>query len=1318
MAPQLPWTIEDIAIGHSREDLFDHHSVARQLARTVTAAGQSLAIGLLGPFGSGKSSVVRLLTTELAVNKKWAVLHVSAEHHSGVARARALMYALLDEAHRQDLIGSNEYASQRACLEGGRQHTLPRPGPLSRVPGRAGWGRYLHAAWTGLAWVGAMLGMLWLIGAAAVVVAHRLGVGEGVPAPTWFAAEGATSLTAVLVSAAAISAVLAAGKEGALQTLRAYEITVTSPRPDSTDELEQAFTRLLLSVERRLVIAVDDIDRLAASDVLEALTTLRSFLLTGHQQQVKQPVFVLSCDESIVREAIVGVRPGLAHRPADVTAGHPVSGAPRQAIGARPDAAPADARSETSTATRKATEEAAQEYLNKLFTVRLVLPAPGDADLRDYAAELLMHGVSPHPAVAELGGEAEVRTLLDVLVHQGVRDPRHVIRLLNSFFTEFQLARFRERPAGVRPPRIAAGEVTGFPVELARLTVLRHDFRELYDAICAEEDLLHLLDDALLGDEQRLHDPLLQPYMIGTTPTRPDFGCHPGLRYLLATAARARVRRPARIGPLLTLGSSQASRLLGSEMATDIQQELIGRDGAAFARRLAAADALPRVLQAAAVALDAARPGQDLDNAVTAAITALGQTTELFTDIPPEEARPLRALTDSIARRRPELTLDVPSHLLVPLLGLTDEAHLPRLLATLREQPQDAGEATLWAQNLMELPAGAHADELAPAVDAYFTYLTEGGDDEDLAFWIDDDRSAHRPVWPASAFAALLTRAARSEDRHVLAPVGAAAIEYADIHRWNRPVALALLNCLQADLPARREAIRVLAHSTGPDAEWEDSRNSDTYDTLAAQLTVAVAVSCTEDEDTDSVLAGLELLAQWLPAVKNLAETAKITHAVAEAVGSVAGDDPQIACTAGDVLRGLPEVDAALCVRALADRLLEHQGPGDAIGPALRDVLVDYLHRAPEAYEQPVGDAVEACVSALTSGLTGHDAAGRFARETLPALLTTRVGRERASNLAALLIGAVPANQPNVAEELLPSAHVLLKDNTARAAHLPQAVQLMHQLVSHGQPVIALTFMARYVTEASVDVTCLRWYAPHWPDLDVDTRDRVGAAAQRADLPDELRDCLVRHLAESESDRPWVHANELWPRATAAQRATLLANARGRAPALAERAADSDADILCAALVEAGGDLDHVLRLMSDAAFADDSILAYVRAAANEEHWTPEQCDIAIAASTDPGQVWSFAEELLTEGQTPALRGANLVGSLIAHHAAAIPPDLVNILKQPLREADEPLAEAVGQALRGHPKLARKLRDAMAGYSAATPQRRRNAAFKKASGLA
>ncbi|MFG3131415.1 P-loop NTPase fold protein [Streptomyces tendae] len=289
-------------------------------------------------------------------------------------------------------------------------------------------------------------------------------------------------MTTALSGAAVVACVLGTAKDGALAALKKREITITAPRPESTGDLERVCSNLIAIIDRRLVIAIDDIDRLTASEVLDALTTVRSLLLTGTQHK-NPPVFLLSCDEDIVREAIVGVRPGLAHRPAS-----------QPHIGSISRPSEADKR--------KATEEAAQEYLNKLFTVRLVLPAHQDADMRQYVEHLLTQ--PEHPLVDRLGISG-VRDVLETLIHPEVRDPRHAIRLLNAFLADYGLAIRREQNT---PAWIAPGEVTGHPITLARLTVLRHDYRALYDSIRAEHALLAVLDDALLGVASALRDSL------------------------------------------------------------------------------------------------------------------------------------------------------------------------------------------------------------------------------------------------------------------------------------------------------------------------------------------------------------------------------------------------------------------------------------------------------------------------------------------------------------------------------------------------------------------------------------------------------------------------------------------------------------------------------------------------------------------------------------------------------------------------------------------------------------------------------------------
>ncbi|MFI6494799.1 P-loop NTPase fold protein [Streptomyces sp. NPDC050564] len=1307
MESPRPWAIEDVAIARSDQDLFDHRSVAEQLARTVRQTTGSMAVGLIGPFGSGKSSVVQLLTSELAVNPDWAVLHVSAEHHTGVARARALLYALLEAAHHKKLIDDDTYAVQRSCLEGSRQRTLPRATPQANTPGRpAGW-RYLRAAGAGAGWVLAMLVLLWLLGVGAVAVVHLLGAGHQVSAWTWFAPKGATSLTGVLVSAAAIAAILAAGREGALQSLKAYEITVSSPRPESTDELEQAFSRLLSCIKRRLVIAVDDIDRLAASDVLDALATVRSFLLTGTQHR-HQPVFVLSCDEDIVREAIVGVRPGLAHRPTTPGTGPESS-----------TAAPPPAPRQADAAVRKATEEAAQEYLNKLFTIRLVLPAHYDADLRDYAEELLLATSPHHPVVAELGGPTQTRTLLEVLIHRQVRDPRHVLRLLNSFFSDYQLARRREQPVGTRPARISPGEATGHPIELARLTVLRHDFRDLYDAVYAEHRLLHLLDDALLGLQEAVTDPLLAAYTTPGDPGQVDLDRHPGLAFLKATAARARTQRPSHIGALITLGSSRASRLLGSQMATEIEYGLVQRNGATLAAQLAERGHRVRVLEAATASLEAARQGQDLDNAVVAVLEAIGSTASVFTaGMSEDERHAVHALTDCVIRQHDRLTLPVPSHLLVPLLDLTVPAHVQRLRQILRHVPTNAQEARTWAVTLLDLPAGKNAEFLAPVLDTYFDALAAEGGGQDLAFWENQSSRPSSAAWPPAALGALLIMAARDDNADAVQQAGALIIQRGDDRGWDPAVLLALRECLSSSPQVRQEAVQILFRAPQPSAEWGEGVEDGESTLLATQIIQAVALGLRNEDDADQMAVAMDLLTRWFPAAHQLPEAAIATGAIANATAVAAAVRADLTAAAGIILAQLPEEQAASCATTMAAELAEHRDLHDAIGTTLRDTLIEYLRRSETSAAEATRGAIADCLDALTADVETISPAGRFTRSTLPKLLTTAPGSEMTTSLINRLSGAL-APDPSHAQELLPSLHVLLRDPAARDAQLPAVIARVQQFISTPFPHIALDFAAPYITTTALDVNWLNWFASSWPDLQQSTRTLAVAAAGRTELPGvpALRDHLVQHLLETDDAKPWQYADTLWPQATADQQSSLLAHADGRCPALAQCAAQADADLLTTALVKAGAQTSSLLSLTQDASAFDDAVVLYLNNRLAQPEWTPEPASAAIAHVHDAAVIWKHVLPTMTEDQSSAARAAAFLAALIEYHPDSVPDDLVSALAPALREAEPTLATAIGTALRPLPKTARKLRRAMDGYSSISAQRARNAAFKEASGV-
>ncbi|MEU6300476.1 P-loop NTPase fold protein [Streptomyces erythrochromogenes] len=1282
--------------------------MTKQLSRIIRSSETSLAIGLIGPFGSGKSSVVQMLRNELR-GPDWVVLHVSAEHHSGVARARGLIYALLDDAHRLDLIEPAEHKSARTTLEGGHQRTMPRDDRESGQTGRNAFKKYRDAAGAGMAAIGLMLAAVWLIGVMVVVGLHRFGSAGSVPAWTWFAANDATRLTTILFSAAVMAAVLNAGKEVSLQALKAYEITVTTPRPEATDELERAFTRLLEKIKKkRVVIAVDDIDRLGADDVLDALATVRSLLLTGTNHKL-HPVFVLSCDEDIVREAIVGVRPGLAHRPASASK-------PVPADSAAPEGTEGSVSQAKDVAVRKATEEAAQEYLNKLFTVRIVMPAHQETDLRTYAEDLLLNSSQQHPAVELLGGPAELRTLLEVLIHRDAQNPRHVIRLLNSFFTNYDLARHREAtPERLgRTARIARGEVTGYPVELARLTVLRHDFRDLYDRVCAEHSLLHLLDDALLGDERAIRDVLLDDFRVERDgkPPRIDLRI-PGLSFLNATVRRARTQRPPRIGPLLSLGSTQASRLLGSEMATAIETEMVQGDSAAFAERLGEADGRRRVLEAATATLDAARAGLDRDNALVAVVEGLAQVPALTAlTASDEEFQALRTLTDRIARMRGDMALPLSSYRLVPLLDLTDDPHLPHLIATLKIAPADALESRLWAVALLELPPNAHATALAPAVVTYFERMAEDGTPLDtLNFW-SSGAEVQAGVLPVEAFGSLIRLAERYEDPDALRSVGRLAVEAADKDGWDGVITRALLACLAMPELAPA-AVEILAHTT-PDESWGRVDELPGR-TLATEIVLALSGSLTENDEEADMLATASLLLGWLPSIAALPDAEQALEAVASAVAGMGGTNVEIATVAGEVLLGLTGQHAASLAHGLAGQVADHRSEADPIGVVLRESLIRYVQGVTGDSPQPVLQAAAECAKMLTTDLEVLDASGHFARMSLGRLVITHSGRVMAQGLAQRLIEGVENHRasPQV-EELLSSLHLLFRHPKVREGGLPRALQAMNLLISSNQVQPAVSFAAHYVGEAALDGSWLHVFTNHWGSVPSATHALLVKALERQDAASSpLTVNLIDFLLAADEPEPWKHAEAAWAYATTEAKSSLLAKAQGQAPGLAGCAATADADLLCAALIKSGAHIAETLRLMKDADQADAAILRFIDRCLVQPEWDPELVISAVDASTAPEELWTHLLPQMTEDQTTAARVAVALKALMNSHPDSYPEDLVDTLHPVLRDARPDLARAIGRMLASVDKLGDKLRKSLNGQSNSPEERARNQAFKE-----
>ncbi|QJS13858.1 hypothetical protein HKX69_33810 [Streptomyces argyrophyllae] len=713
--------------------------------------------------------------------------------------------------------------------------------------------------------------------------------------------------------------------------------------------------------------------------------------------------------------------------------------------------------------------------------------------------------------------------------------------------------------------------------------------------------------------------------------------------------------------------------------------------------------------------------GQDLDNAVAAALEALGSTADLLTvDASDDQEQAVHALSDCIVRQLERLILPLPSHLLVPLLTLSVPAHLSRVREVLQSVPSDVEEARAWAIALLALPPeGEESDFFAPSLDAYFNSIADNGDSREMTFWATESRHPAANGWPATAFGALLAMAARHEDGDVMLHAGELITDSQENHHWDRAVLLGLLEGLASSHTVRKAALEVLKNAPDPSVGWGESVRDSDASYLSTQLVQAVAHILDEDDDHECQLAAAKLITRWVPATQQLPEAEMAAQAIAEAAASAAGVQPELVASADGILQQLPEEPAAACTTALSAHLAEHRDVNDALGIALRDTLISYLRRSAPATCEATKNAVEVCAAALTADLEAFAPAGRFARNALPLLLTTECGRDMALPLAQRLISAVPPNDGARAQELVPSLHLLFEYRVVRESQLPPALQRLQQLVGYGHAAVALDFAAHYVIDPAVDVNWLNLFNTHWADLPQLTRTRALPAAERPELASisALRDNLVNHLLESEEAEPWHYATQLWSLASADQQSSLLAYARTRCPALGEYAADADAELLSTAMVKSGDQIDGLLALIADAPTLDDAVMLYFNHCVEQPIWSSTTATAAARATSTSEAVWNHVLTLMGEDQSSAMRAADLLAALIEHAPDRLPADAILHLTPVLMNAEPDLARELGRALRPLPRTARKLRKAMDGRSSTPAQRARNAAFREGSGI-
>ncbi|WP_461109508.1 P-loop NTPase fold protein [Tessaracoccus terricola] len=620
------WFVIDAPISDVDKDAFGHNDIADNLHRMVTEpSNHRRMIGLFGEFGVGKSTIIQLLQAKLVGHKNLRVIRMSAERHEPVGFHRAAVYGFAEALVDAKEVSASDAEEILEPLRSAQTITISDAAysPLGRI-----FTRFQEKLKVTRA------GLITLIVATALVLLLLTGVFiAAIGLENW---ERIRNIALPFVTSATVFVPLIwlitklSSSEFNFAALITPGTSVTQrPKVEAADEHERAFATLASKAKHRLVVAVDDIDRLSKQQILEALNAIRSFQLTCRKDL--RPIFIVSVAEKIIRGAL--------------------------------------------DTDDKLDGEHAQDFLNRLFTLRQEVPVHETLDLRDYARDAL-HSQAPALA-AKLGTRAD--DVVAMLIHDDVADPRHVVRLINAFSSDYRLALARETRDGRRSLR--ADTVTVHPDVLARVVVMKTDFAPFFKAALEDLELVNIISGASSVGGTEAETDVLNRF------PREEYASL--YKYLARTVGW--VPADVDLFPFFYLGQDRISQTLGNAQARELRSALANNLSAELAALGSAAETSGHdavdLFRELLVSVLRELEDPEISNAVSAVIQAAPTASAL------QDQEVARAVAAAV-QQRPDAVSEVAGALVLADCAAAEDAKT--LLRLALGVSGDAAESELW----------------------------------------------------------------------------------------------------------------------------------------------------------------------------------------------------------------------------------------------------------------------------------------------------------------------------------------------------------------------------------------------------------------------------------------------------------------------------------------------------------------------------------------------------------------------------------------------------------------------------------------------
>jgi len=428
--------LQDEEIRNVGEDYFRHDDLAANIRHILKENSAPYNIAVIGKWGLGKSSLINLAKKEFENDDAYLFVTINAWKYEKESLSKVFLRQVMEQ-----LESDNDKETQRDKTKKSISEIfkgLLKKSSKEKAP------NMFKVIWDFLrkypSWVlGYIAISFFLYGVyRAIVVANT-------DQPVWVhypldVLSGYMSNSVKLVIVPAVVFILTKiGFDFEKNPLSKVDFQLPEMNVEDYEiELGRAINKKHKNI--KIVIIVDDLDRLSAEKMVEALDAIKMFI------NYSNCIFIVPFDESIIKKAISDCR-----------------------------------LKDDSGDSAKLLES--EQFLDKLFQYKIHLSPLLAYDIREYAKKLCDDNLKDF-YMEYCPQESFTEVLKRVIIYPGVTTPRQVKKLVNTFISYMMIANSREKNGKLR--KGFSTEMEGI-CTIAKLSVLQADFKDFYDLLFEDD---------------------------------------------------------------------------------------------------------------------------------------------------------------------------------------------------------------------------------------------------------------------------------------------------------------------------------------------------------------------------------------------------------------------------------------------------------------------------------------------------------------------------------------------------------------------------------------------------------------------------------------------------------------------------------------------------------------------------------------------------------------------------------------------------------------------------------------------------------------